>query len=162
MKSWWLSFIVLVFITSPLKAQHILQGQLFDASEVEFELINGFAFQNSILIRLNHEPYGHFNGPVGIRAQKLQSMIDELNLAKKSGGKFYLPTGSRFQKGSPVVQSIIHFPVDEEKINQHEISKQCAPLLKEHQSRINQVFIELEEQSQWQERQARSPASIEP
>jgi signal transduction histidine kinase len=162
LKSWAITIFLLLMIQSlyPVYAQHILQGQLLESSIVDFELVDGFAFQNSILVRLNGEPYGHFNGTVGMRAKKLQSLINQLNSAKEDGGKFYLPMGSKTQKGVPVVQSIVHFPSAQEEEGDLSLSKQCAPVVEEHQARINQVFKNLQQEISREEELSRSPASI--
>jgi hypothetical protein len=151
-----------ILITHPLFAQHILQGQLFSTEDVEFELIDGFAFQNSILVRLQGEPYGHFNGTVGMRASKMQSLINELNQAKEQGGQFYLPMGAQRQRGTPTVQSIVHFPNPKDREPKHNELSQCAPLIKEHQARINKVFQKFKNEHKLEQGQLRAPASLKP
>jgi len=161
----WIKIILMfasIQIYQPLYAQHILQGELFSASEVDFELIDGFAFQNSILVRLQGEPYGHFNGTVGMRAQKMQSLINELNQAKEQGGQFYLPMGAKRQRGTPTVQSIVHFPNAKDDQSERSEFSQCANLIKEHQARINKVFQHYKNDHKLEQGHLRAPASIKP
>lgn len=91
--------------------QQILQGTLHHSSQVRFEVIDGFAFQNYIKVYLDQKHLGNFMGSNGLGVNRFKLKVSELEAAVfEHGGHFYLPLTGRLQNGEPEIQQIIHFP----------------------------------------------------
>lgn len=121
---WATHLFILSLLLLPVRlfAVTILQGQLIPAENVEFELIDGFVFQNSIRIKVDGEELGHFFGSGGTWATTFERKVNELNGVQ---GMFYLPVSKRTLRGHQVVEQIVHFP--EQRTSNHDGPKSsCA------------------------------------
>lgn len=139
----WILFIFTLFKPLWASSIEVTKGELIAASQVRFEMIDGFAFQNYIKVYIEGLHVGNYMGPIGTQADDYKEMVEELEQkVRVSGGNFYLDIKERKMHGEKVVEKIVHFPhartIDEASYD----LASCQQELRDLENRASMIFQE--------------------
>lgn len=120
----------------------MVQGELVPVSQVRFEVIDGFAFQNYIKVYVNGLHVGNYMGPMGTKAQVFKKKVEQLEQkVMVEGGSYYLPIKARAVRGENVIEKIVHFPQARAQGSSRDLAS-CESQLKELENRASLIYQE--------------------
>lgn len=136
-------FAIAPFTTSWALESGVVQGELVPVSQVRFEVIDGFAFQNYIKVYVKGLHVGNYVGPMGTKAAEFKNKVETLQkMAMVQGGTYYLPAKARPVRGENVIEKIVHFPEAVKKQGLNKDLASCEAQLRELENRASLIYQE--------------------
>lgn len=121
----------------------VVQGELVPVSQVRFEVIDGFAFQNFIKVYVNGLHIGNYIGPMGTKTVEFRKKVESLqNMALVQGGAYYLPKKTKPIRGENVIEKIVHFPEAKRSFASGNDLASCEKQLLELENRASLIYRE--------------------
>lgn len=121
----------------------VIQGQLVPVSQVKFEVIDGFAFQNYIKVYVKDLHVGNYMGPMGTKEVEFKEkvkLLEQRSLVQ--GGNYYLPIKDRTVRGEKIVEKIVHFPEAQRVQGESSDLAACENQLRELENRTSLIYQE--------------------